>query len=169
MAEDLYKKNNVLYIVGLLTSVIGLAFFVFSLYMLPNLLFGLKYDIPSFIVDWREYIVDHYKYTAVVAARLLLVLLIILSMIFFVIAYFSSNRLDSDLYTPELEEIEKPAKIKESTQEGISLGLKILFIIVAVFLFGALFEWLIYTPPPQQISDGMLYVPTIQSQNINRS
>ena len=43
MAEDLYKKNNVLYVVGLLTSVIGLALFVFSLYMLPNLLFGLKY------------------------------------------------------------------------------------------------------------------------------
>lgn len=169
MAEDLYKKNNVLYVVGLLTSVIGLALFVFSLYMLPNLLFGLKYDIPGFIVDWREWIVDHYRFTAVASARLLLALMFILSMIFFVIAYFSSNRLDGDLYTPELEEIEKPAKIKESTQEGIGLGLKILLIIVAVFLFGALFEWLIYIPPPQQISGSMQYEPTIQSQTITRN
>jgi hypothetical protein len=137
--------------------------------MLPHLLFGWRYDIPGFVMDWREWIQFHYKFTEVAAARLLLFLLFILSILFFVIAYFSSNNLDRELDKSELEEFEKPARIKESTREELSLGLKILIIIIFVFIVGALFEWFIYTPPPEQAIVGMQLNPTIPSTVVNRS
>lgn len=168
MAEDLYQKNHTLYIVGLISLVVGLTLFIFTLYMLPHLLFGWRYDIPSFIMDWREWIQFRYGIREVAAARLVLVLLFIVSVLCLLVAYFSSNNLDKELITSEVEEIEKPARIKESTKEELSLGLKILLIIISVFILAALFEWLIYTPPPNQISERIEYIPAIHN-TVDRS
>ena len=71
-----------------------------------------------------------------------------LAAIFGGIAYFTSNRLENEIFSTELEETKaaiEPVKPKPLvTQEGLRLGLKILVIIIVVFIVGELFQWLIY-------------------------
>ena len=143
------NNKNGLFIIGMLSLVICLCFATFSFYMLPHLMFGWRYDIPGFILILREWLQSHYGYTASVASRFILAGSTILAGLFGFIAHLTSNSIDSEILNEDIVEVEKPAEMKESTREGLGIGLKIIFIIIGVFCAGALFEWLIYTPPPE--------------------
>ena len=145
MEADRYQKNHKLYIIGIFSLVIGLSLLTFSLYMLPHLLFGWRYDIPSFIMFWREWLQSEYQYNGPAASKLIFLFFFSLALIFVVIAYFSSNRLDSDILSKELHDNSNPVEPPKSNREGLHLGLKILFIIVIIFVISALFQWSIYT------------------------
>ena len=144
MEADRYQKNHKLFIVGIFSLVLGLSFLGFSLYMLPHLLFGWRYDIPGFIMFWREWLQSEYNYTEPGASKILFLFFFGFAAIFVVIAYLSSSRLDSQILSGELQDTNKPVKLKAETREGLGLGLKIFFIIIVIFLVGALFQWSIY-------------------------
>ena len=147
MEADRYQKNHKLFILGIFSLLIALSLFAFSLYLLPNLLFGWRYDTPEFIMFWKEWLLSQYDYTEPVAARLIFLFFFGIAFIFGVIAYFSSNRIDNQILSKELkvpEEEESPDKTTQNTREGLSLGLRILFIILIIFIIGTLFQWAIY-------------------------
>ena len=149
MEADRYQKNHTLFIVGMISLLIGLCFMVFGLYLFPNLIFGWRYEVPGFIPVVKEWLQSSYHYSEAGAAQFIFFFLFLIGLLLIIVAYFSSNRIDNDIYSAELKAEAPPRKIKNS---GISdaqrLALKILFISLLVFIFIKVFEWLIYTPPP---------------------
>jgi hypothetical protein len=148
MEADRYQKNHTLFIIGIFSLVIGLSLLAFSLYLLPHLLFGWRYNAPEFIMFWREWLQSQYGYMEPAASKLIFLFFFGLAAIFGFIAYFTSNRLESEIFSTELEEIKAREPVKSTpvmTQEGLSLSLKIILIIIAVFIVSALIEWIIYT------------------------
>ena len=129
MEQDRFQKNHTLFILGMFSLIASMTLLALSFYIMPNLLFGWIYDVPGFIINWVEIIKIKYNYSAVVASQLVFSFLFSLAVFFGIIAYFSSNRIDNDIYSAELKAEAPPRKIKNS---GISdaqrLALKILFI-----------------------------------------
>lgn len=44
------NTNPLLYTLGILSMVLAIGLFVFSLYIMPHILFGIIYDVPEFII-----------------------------------------------------------------------------------------------------------------------
>ena len=145
MEADRYQKNHTLFIIGIFSLLFGLSFLGFSLYMLPHLLFGWRYGSPEFIMFWKAGLQSQYGYTEPAASKLIFLFFFGASLICLFIAYFCSNRLDSKILSKELEDKSIPVEHQNNSREGLSLGLKILFIIIGIFLISALFQWAIYT------------------------
>ncbi len=145
MEQDRFQKNHVLYIIGLISLVASLSLFAFTLYILPHLIFGWGYDAPVFISSWKEILRFGYHFSSSAASQLIALLFFILTVIFAIIAYFSSNRIDNEIYSAELEFQNKSPKRRKGHRESVMLVLKLLFIIFLVFIFAELFQWLIYT------------------------
>ena len=147
MEADRYQKNHKVFIIGLISLLIGLSGLALTLYLLPHLLFGWHYDTPEFIVFWRHWLQSEQGFTEAAASKLVLLFFFSLAVIFGAIAYFSSNRIDSEILSAELEAPELPEQsreLKPSTREGLGLGLKILFLMAIIFMLAALLEWAIH-------------------------
>ncbi len=145
MEQDRYQKNHVLYIIGLLSLVASLSLLAFTLYILPYLVFGWRYDAPGFIHLWKELLRVRYHFSPSVASQIIGVPFFLLTLLFAFIANFASNRMDNEIYSTELTIENKEQNTKKSPNESIALVLKILLIIVLVFVGAELFHWLIYT------------------------
>ncbi len=144
MEDDRYQKNHFLFIIGLVSLLLALSLFVLTLYLLPHLLFGWLYNIPEFILFWIEWLQSQYNVTEVGASQLIILFFFLLSLFFATIAYFSSNRIDSQIFNLGSSRTRKPITFKKSSREGLALGLKILFIMIIVFVAASLFQWLLY-------------------------
>jgi hypothetical protein len=145
MEQDRYQNHQVIFVAGLFSLVLGLSLFALSFYIMPSLLFGWLYDTPEFIVYIVEWLQESYNYTSAGASKLVFLIVFLLALFFSGIAYYSSNRIDNQIFSSELQAQSKPKKMK-----GVALGLilKIAFICLLIFLAATLFEWFIYTPPP---------------------
>lgn len=74
------QKNQALdadYFIGLISSLLSLGLIIFTLYILPVLLFGLKYSIPGFLLVLREYFASELDISDKGAAGLIVLLLIV--------------------------------------------------------------------------------------------
>ena len=144
MDDDYFQKNNKLFIIGLISLVMALAFLGITLYMLPNLLFGWRYNTPAFFMIWREWLQTQYGYTQAGASKIVLLLFFIPTTVFIVISYFSSRRIDSQTLYSDLSSEIKFSQVRKQSREGVYLALKILFIMIFVFIVASLLQWLIY-------------------------
>lgn len=147
MEYDRYQKNHGLFITGMVSLVICLALFSLLMYVAPNLLFGWRYSIPSFITFSIGWMVDTYSVTELAAARIIFLIGFILAWVFAFIAYISSNRIDNEIYHDELPEAFQPMRPKTEDHEGMRVFVKILIFIALVFIIASILEWIIYTPP----------------------
>lgn len=141
MEQDRYNTNHYLFITGMISLILSLAMFGLTLYVLPHLLFGITYDVPSFISDWKEWLHINYQMNESKAAHMLALLLFTLSLIFALIAYFSSNKIDNSIYKSEIETQAEVTGEKSTHRETMILVLKMLFIIVLVYIFAQVFQW----------------------------
>lgn len=167
MEEDRYQKTHTPFILGLLSLVLALTLFAFFLYLLPHTLFSWQYNVPEFILDWREWLEYKYNFTEPVASKYILFLFFGLAMIFTIIAYIASHLIDNQLLPHEMGDMNKPVKFKKNGREALNLGLKIFVIIIIVFILGALFEWLIFDPATQPGSNVGSDMSRLRSNNFN--
>lgn len=144
MEQDRYNTDHFLFIIGMISLIMSLAMFGLTFYVLPNLLFGLIYDIPSFISEWREWIRTSYQVTDYAASQIIALFLFTLSLMFALIAYLSSNQIDNKIFRSELELQEEVTHEKKKNRETMILVIKILFTIMMVYVFAQAFQWFIY-------------------------
>jgi len=144
MEQDRYNTNHPLFIIGMISLILCLAMFGLTFYVLPNLLFGLIYDVPSFITDWKEWLWTTYEMNDYRASHIIALFLFSCSLIFALIAYFSSNKIDNKIFRSELESQEEATGEKRNHRETMILVVKILFIIILVYVFAQVFQWIIY-------------------------
>ncbi len=153
MEDDRFQKHHVLYVVGLLSLLLGLGSLAFGLFLLPYLWFGYQYDTPEFIMFWQEWMRVEWGYTSADAAKVILFTFFGSAVLCGLVAYVSSSRIDKDIFKDKEPFSETDSSfLKPSTRESMGLGLKILLIMVLVFGLAAGFEWLIASsPPPAEI------------------
>lgn len=63
MAQHSTDKNKV-FIAGVICLVLSLGFILFSIYILPYLIFDLGYNVPEFLVDYIHLLQDKYAYSS---------------------------------------------------------------------------------------------------------
>ena len=144
MEDDPSQRHHKLFIVGLVSLVMTLAFLGITLYMLPNLLFGLRYDTPEFFLFLNEWLQSQYGYTNTGASKIILLSLFIPTTFFMVVAYIFSNRIERQMINSDVSSVDNPVKFRKHGREGLYLALKILAIMIVVFIVASVLQWLIY-------------------------
>ncbi|MFI4918855.1 MAG: hypothetical protein ACHP65_04800 [Legionellales bacterium] len=137
MEPDRFKLHQKLYIFGIVCLLLCLTFLFLAVYILPFLIWGLHYDVPSFISYLLAFFQDSYEYSSFGSKFLLEVIFLGLGLITGLISYFISNYIDNQIYeiVPVLDEEEakqRTLKVKEEIKESAGLGLKILGLMVMI-------------------------------------
>lgn len=143
MEQDRYQKNHILYIVGLIALVIGLGLLAFTLYITPHMLAGWTYDIPGFISTWIEWLRVRAHMNGSAASQLIVLFLFLATISCVLIAYYTSNRLDNQIFSAELQSYDKPERVTTNRHEAIRLVLILLSFVLLIYMLAELFLWLI--------------------------
>lgn len=146
MEYNRLNSDNQVFFFGITCLVLCLGFVLFSLYILPYMIWGLHYDIPAFILNLIARLVDHYHYTPVSSKTMVWLLFFIPGIVTGLISYYVSHYIDSQNgLEPPLEEQEKldHAMIKKDIKESANLGLKILSLMIGVVLVILFIEYLL--------------------------
>ncbi|KTD17203.1 hypothetical protein [Legionella jordanis] len=149
MEYDRFQQNHTLFIIGIIALLISLSLFAFSFYLMPFLLFNWIYDVPQFVLVWREWLRDDFHFTVMGASWIILLLLIIPALVCGYISYFASNYIDNRIYhlVPEKKEPQQREKIKRDMQETLVFLLKILGLVVLVLIAISVLQWILAIPP----------------------
>ncbi|WP_419418656.1 hypothetical protein ACNVED_08820 [Legionella sp. D16C41] len=147
MEFDRYQHNKILFIISMISLVICLSMFIFSLFILPNLIWHLNYDVPTFIFTWSENLKLHYNFTDR-SAHVIVFLIFFLPAIFAAfIAYLTSNTIENELYGLTTTKNEfKSRALKNSFKETLLIILQLLIIIGLVIGAVYFMHWLISEP-----------------------
>lgn len=136
MDQDRFSSNSKLYIIGIISLVLSLAFFFFSMYILPFMVWHLNYDVPELILNLVSFFQNKYDYTERASRTLVWLLFFVPCIITGFISYYISNHIDNKILglAPKSEEDEgMPAReIKEELKESASLGFKIIFLMILI-------------------------------------
>lgn len=141
MEPDRYKNNHTVFIIGMISLLLSLSLLAFSFYILPFLLFGWQYDVPGFILFWRESLQTDYSLSSTLSCRLILLFYFGLACIFSLITYFSSNRIDDQIYRDEIKKTGGSAKHGGKTHEGLHVSLTIGLFIFIIILLASFVQW----------------------------
>lgn len=146
METPRYDVNHGLFIIGLLSLVTSLALIVFSLYLLPFLLWGWHYNVPEFISFWVNHYVEQHKFTPYGASIFVFLHFFIPGLLAGFIAYLCSNRIDDTIYGLHQSSSGSilSSGLRSETRESLGLGLKILILLLLVILGAGIIEWLIH-------------------------
>ena len=148
MEQDRFGNNNKLYIVGIVCLVLSLGLLLFSLYILPYLLWELNYNVPSFIIDLLETLQDDYLYTPSGSKWVVWLIFFIPSVITGFISYLVSNYIDNKIYGIQSKSAESGEKltaeeIQKQIKESASLGGQILALMVLIVVVILLIQYLL--------------------------
>lgn len=141
-----FQENKALYIVGIIGLILAMVLIAFSLYLLPHLLFGWVYDVPGWVIIWRENLVRTYDIGDQFASFVIFLIFFIPGLLAFYVAYVASNRLDNDIYIRNRNEA-KQIILKRDISSTTNILLKIIIIVILVIIAAELFEWFLYIEP----------------------
>ena len=151
MEYDRYQTNKTVFVLGMIGLVLSIALILFSVYIFPAIILTWVYDIPEFIFHWIDWFEINYNLSSQAASWVVFLLFFIPGLILGIIAYYSSNRIDNQLYEVEPEEVveDEPVSREERIRqrETLTFGLKIFILIILVLILAAIFEWMLYIEP----------------------
>lgn len=130
MESDRYQKNSKLFILGIVALLCSLSLLAFGLYILPYLLWDLFYQVPSFVLTWREVVKNFYHVSEHGAAWIVFLIFILPAVLFGYISYLASNYIDNSIFNVSSEVPEKPTVEKKEWRETFGWVFKILGMIV---------------------------------------
>ncbi|RUR16422.1 hypothetical protein ELY21_13090 [Legionella sp. km535] len=139
MEQDRYSINNKLYILGIISLILALGLFFFSMYILPYLIWNLYYDVPDLVSDMIMFFENRYDYGETVSKIVTWMIFFMPSLIAGYISYYISNYIDDQILglakKPDPEEtLEHEKEVKESLGLAAKIILLMVLIVVVVFL-----------------------------------
>lgn len=143
MEKDRFGKNQRLYIIGLVSLILAVGLFLFSIYIIPFLVFDMQYDVPLFVNSMIFYFRDNYSYNLASSKFITWLIFFVPCVVTGIISYFVSNHIDDELLeikSDEVDENETETKAKKrqpSGDTGLLVGKIIFFMvfIVGIILF----------------------------------
>ncbi|ASQ45869.1 hypothetical protein [Legionella clemsonensis] len=150
MEHSRLQQNSVLFIVGIISLVLSLVLFVFSLYIIPFLFWDWVYDVPEFISIWREWLKSEYNFTHMGATWSIFLMLIAPSLLFGYISYLASNYIDNRIYhlVPDKVENEMQEEIRRDLRDTLLAIVKVLGAIALVLIIVSIIQWFLAVPAP---------------------
>ena len=151
MEADRFKQNNILFITCMICLILSLSLFTVGFYILPYLIWGWNYSVPSFTLTWTEWLKDNYALSQAKANAMVFFMLIIPALITGIISYLTSNRIENAILGISQEKIPEQYVASNELKESMSFTAKLLMIIVLVIIAVLIVEWMITvpTPPPE--------------------
>jgi hypothetical protein len=151
MEIDRFKQNGPLYIFSVVFLVLSIGLFAFSLFTAPYLLFDARYDVPEFISYWVYSLQIGSEYSERYAKTIIFLFFVVLSGIFGILAYLFSNRIEDKLYhEDEHVSSKRKLRMRNEQREAYQFLLKVILVVILVFIGVAIFQLLIYIPPPSE-------------------
>lgn len=98
MEQDRYRQNHALYILGIFFLILSMILLVFSVFILPALLYGWQYDIPSFLAQWKYFLQLNYDFGNTSASCLICLAFLLPGLLSVAIAYVASNTIDNQIF-----------------------------------------------------------------------
>lgn len=151
MDIDKNLSNSNFFIFGVICLVCCIAFFLFSAFILPFMIWNLSYSVPDFVIYLISYFEDHYNYTEAQSRFWVWLIFFIPAIITGLISYFISHRIDNEVLgiEPENEEEdteEQKLQAEQKRQElkdSAALGFKILFLMATIVAAILLLQFII--------------------------
>lgn len=149
MEQDRFAVNNKLYIIGLISLLIALFLFFFSVYILPYLIWSLNYDIPDFISSLIAYFKDDLRYTTFNSKIVTWLIFFIPGLITGYISYYISNAIDNKILgtknsfeSKRTEQEIRQSEIINNTQsrESYMLAARIIILMIVIVVVILLLE-----------------------------
>jgi hypothetical protein len=144
MEPDRYQNNHGLYITGMICFLISIILFLFSLYMLPHLLFGWRYDVPELITFIREWLVDNFAIATNYASWGILFVMLFFAAVFACVAQYATRQLDHvvpDLNLPP--KTKKLFSVSRRSPESTRILVQITSVCILAYLVIKVIEFLI--------------------------
>ncbi|KTD62720.1 hypothetical protein [Legionella shakespearei] len=126
MEQDRYSANHKLYIVGIISLILSIGLFFFSMFILPFLIWNLHYDVPDFISHMIIYFQNKMNYSLPASKFLSWLIFFVPCLIAGYISYYISNYIDDQILgikTEEEIEEEKQSAILVHKEIRASIGL----------------------------------------------
>lgn len=101
MEQDRYKINHFMFIFCMISLLFTLCLLFFSIFVFPNLILGMVYDVPTFIAYWREWLASTFNWTDNAASKIIFLMFFIPVFIFGYIAYLLSNYIEDQVFQSE--------------------------------------------------------------------
>jgi len=149
MDKDRYQQNPFMYVIGLISLLLSMVLLCLSVYVLPYLLFGWVYDIPSYIIEWQGYLERIYGMSETLSGWLISSVFLLPGVLAAYIAYFTSNQIDDIYHGIESKNKAKGEILKREIKDTTNILSKIIIIVILVVIVTEFIEWLLYIPPPQ--------------------
>lgn len=144
MDKDRFDVNSKAFVISMVCLLLCLTLLAFSLYLLPYLIWNWNYDIPESIFIWHQWLKDQYNFSDSAVHFIIFLSFFIPAVITGYIAYRLSNEIDKEvlgLTTPETKI--KTEVAREQLNASMTLGFRLLIIILLIIAAVFLFEWLI--------------------------
>lgn len=140
------QRNEMYYMIGIICLCVSLGLFALSLYILPNLAFGWRYEMPEFVSMWRALLQERYHFGEKASEWLIFFVFFFPAILFAIVADIFSNRIEKQWNRTDSGNSSQAMK---STRDGESnrLIIKIIGIIILVFITAQFFQWMISTSP----------------------
>lgn len=154
MEPDRYSKNHKLYILGIISLILALGLFFFSMYLIPFLVWNLYYDIPDFISQIIMYFENAFLFSTNKSKILTWLIFFIPSLLAGYISNYISNYIDDRILAlvknPEPEEVsEAKEEIQQDVKESFGLASKIIILMILIVVIVFLLHELVKSTPPQ--------------------
>lgn len=150
MEADRYKQNHKLFIFCMICLLLSLSLFSLSLFILPHFIWGWNYNVPEFVYDLTQWLIEYHAFTETGAKIMVFLMVFIPALITGFISYITSNMIENKVL--EIPETTNPDenKVPLELKETFSLSMKIILLIVLVIIVMFLIQWLITVPVTPQ-------------------
>ncbi|CAM2909340.1 hypothetical protein [Legionella worsleiensis] len=152
MEQDRFSANNRLYVLGIISLILALGLFFFSMYILPFLIWNLHYDVPEFLTHLITFIEKRYDYGEVASKTISWLVFFLPGLVAGYISYYISNHIDDQILglAKQTETEEKPGAtldLQTDIKESLSLTAKIILWMILIVFVLLLLEVAIRTDP----------------------
>lgn len=135
------SSNNKLFIFGIICLSISLSCILYSLYILPFMIWGLSYNVFDIIVDMLAYFEDDFFYSRELSRLIVWLIIFVPGVVAGVITYIISHKIDKVSLGLEPEATETEAELlyreeqtKKELKESAGLSLQILFLMACILV-----------------------------------
>lgn len=140
-------QNNKLFFAGIVCLILCISFTLYSLYILPYLIWNLNYNVPGLVLTLIAYFQEHYYYTESASRFMTFFFFLIPGIISGLFSYFISYQIDNKVLgiMPEKTESEQEAEwhaqqLKRELKESAGLGFKILLLMIGIVILVLFFQ-----------------------------
>lgn len=143
MEYDRFEHHPILFVMGLLSLMIGLLMVVFCIYLLPHIFFSWDYSLPLTWYQWSQLIQNKYMLSLETAEKWFFMSLLIFGFVLLFIAEWISNYIDSRELKVKVMKEELDVSLDPLQQRGEGWRIFLLVaLILLITIFGVrLLEW----------------------------